>query len=155
MAMRRVLVAAALAATSFALPAGAAQAPPTFGVPRIVDPIHTYGEPDIKIAPNGDVHVSGPQGTGVQRSIWNVSRDNGDSWRVVQGLPVNQAVAPNKSSLGPGGGDTEIAIGHDNTVFYDDLWALTCFTAAVTKDSGATTQSNPLGCSHPPGDRQW
>ena len=30
-----------------------------FGVPRIVDPIHTYGEPDIKVAPNGTVYVSG------------------------------------------------------------------------------------------------
>src|SRR4051812_17439767 len=59
----------------------------TFGVPRIVDPIHTYGEPDIKVAPNGDVHVSGPQGTGVQRSIWNVSKDGGDSWRGGEGNP--------------------------------------------------------------------
>src|SRR6266550_2399499 len=109
--MRRVLVAAVLAAASLAVPAGAASAPPTFGVPRIVDPNHTYGEPDIKLAPNGDVHVSGPQGTGVQRSIWNISKDNGDSWRVVQGVPSSDtqpvcALAPTtcldiyKSSLG-------------------------------------------------------
>src|SRR6476660_9404815 len=59
----------------------------TWGVPRIVDPIHAYGEPDIKVAPNGDVLVSGPQGTGVQRSIWNDSKGNGDSWRVVNAVP--------------------------------------------------------------------
>src|SRR4051812_43252902 len=67
--------------------AKAAAVATTFGVPRIVDPIHTYGEPDIKVAPNGDVHVSGPQGTGVQRSIWNVSKDGGDSWRGGEGNP--------------------------------------------------------------------
>src|SRR6476660_7311587 len=60
----------------------------TWGVPRVVDPIHAYGEPDIKVAPNGDVHVSGPQGTGVQRSIWNSSVDGGDSWRAVNGGPA-------------------------------------------------------------------
>src|SRR3954454_20300432 len=163
--MRRALGAAFVAACCaivFAGPGQGARGAPApastasaFGVPRVVDPIHTYGEPDIKVAPNGDVHVSGPQGTGVQRSIWNVSHDNGDSYRVVQGLPLNQAIAPNKSSLGPGGGDTEIAISRDNTVFYSDLWALTCFTAASSKDGGASVSSNPLGCSHPPGDRQW
>src|SRR5437870_5186790 len=110
----------------------------TFGVPRIVDPIHLYGEPDIKIGPTGDVHVSGPQGTGGQRSIWNLSVDNGDSWRVVQGLPAHQAVAPNKSSAGPGGGDTEIAIARNNRAFFSDLYSLTCFTAATTSDSGKT-----------------
>src|SRR5207248_10469006 len=110
----------------------AATSPITFGVPRIVDPIHAYGEPDIKVAPNGDVHASGPQGTGVQRSIWNISKDNGDSWRVVNAVPFN-TVAPactlapqvcldiNKSSLGPGGGDTEITISRNNTAFYNDL----------------------------------
>src|SRR5947199_10524754 len=79
----------------------------TFGVPRIVDPFHLYGEPDIKIGPTGDVHVSGPQGTGVQRSIWNLSVDKGDSWRVVQGLPAHQAVAPNKSFFFNDAGATE------------------------------------------------
>src|SRR5690349_20139669 len=94
--MRRRLVlcltaSAALAAAGAALtPASGARATPhdaltpTFGVPRVVDPIHSYGEPDIKVGPNGDIYVSGPQGTGVQRSIWNVSRDNGESWRLVQ-----------------------------------------------------------------------
>src|SRR3954471_3363342 len=100
--------------------AAAAAAPAiSWGVPRIVDPIHAYGEPDIKVAPNGDVHVSGPPGTGVQRSISNISRDTGDSFRVVNAVQFATAAPPcmlapavcldlNKSSLGPGGGDTEI-----------------------------------------------
>src|SRR5438128_2699006 len=51
--------------------AATADTPPGFGSPTVVDPTHAYGEPDVKIAPNGDVHDSGPWGTGTQRSIWN------------------------------------------------------------------------------------
>jgi len=128
----------------------------TFGVPRIVDPIHTYGEPDIAIGPTGDVVVSGPQGTGVQRSIWNVSRDNGNSWRYVMDLPQGTpAPVPPKSTAGPGGGDTELAIDHTGKIYYSDLYALQCFTAATSPDHGATVKSSPLGCSHPEADRQW
>ncbi|MDQ1603849.1 MAG: hypothetical protein QOE01_1694, partial [Actinomycetota bacterium] len=131
----------------------------TFGVPRVVDPIHVYGEPDIAVNPRtGAVHVSGPQGTGTQRSVWNVSVDGGDSYRLVQDLPQNTmptGFEPSKSDLGPGGGDTEIAIAHNGRTFYNDLYALTCFTAATTPDDGATTASSPLGCDSPPGDRQW
>src|SRR3954469_9482371 len=164
--MRRALGAAFVAACCavlFATPGGVARGAPavttTFGVPRIVDPIHTYGEPDIKVAPNGDVHVSGPQGTGVQRSIWNVSKDGGDSWRVVNGVPANPLdstqLALAKTTVGPGGGDTELAIARNGTVFYNDLYTLTCFTAGKTTDGGATVQSNVLGCSTPLADRQW
>src|SRR5258708_14097943 len=62
----------------------------TFETPRVADPIHTYGEPDIGAAPNqpayiaapsnqtsGEVYVSGPTGTGTQRSIWQGSVDGG------------------------------------------------------------------------------
>jgi hypothetical protein len=152
------IAAAAVAAVLLIPPAGAAPAPVTFGVPRVVDPTHVYGEPDIKVAPNGDVHVSGPNGTGTQRSVWNVSHDGGDSYRVVQGIPVNDAPSggvPNKSSLGPGGGDTELYIDRSGKVFFDDLWALVCFTAATTSDRGKTVQSNAKGCSFPSADRQW
>src|SRR4051794_2576207 len=106
--------------------AGAADDPIQWGVPRIVDPIHAYGEPDIKVAPNGDMHVSGPQGTGVQRSIWNISKDNGDSWRGVNGIPANPLdqtqIALAKTTPGPGGGDTEIAIAHHGKADYNDLY---------------------------------
>src|SRR5436305_4254503 len=171
--MKKVLVALGLFAVTALAPgvvssaqSGAATPGITWGVPRIVDPIHAYGEPDIKVAPNGDVLVSGPQGTGVQRSIWNVSKDNGDSWRVVNAVPTANSqpactLAPalcldlNKSSLGLGGGDTELAVSRNNTIYYDDLWALSCFTSATSSDSGATVQSSPVACSHPPADRQW
>jgi hypothetical protein len=138
----------------------------TFGVPRVVDPIHAYGEPNMIVNPNGTVHASGPQGTGVQRSIWNISVDGGDSYRLAQATqcpgpcPTNPAydttaLLPSKSDLGPGGGDTELAADHAGHVYYNDLYALTCFSASYTEDDGKTIQSSPAGCSHPGGDREW
>lgn len=153
---------------------GAALAPPSagatsassslsFGVPRVVDPIHVYGEPDIAVNPKtGAVHASGPQGTGTQRSIYNISVDGGDSYRIVQNLPMNTDKAdatgylPTKSALGPGGGDTEIAIAHNGQAFFNDLAGLVTFTALTTKDDGRTTSvAYPLAIPKPLGDRQW
>jgi hypothetical protein len=140
----------------------AQQTAPSFGVPRVVDPIHTYGEPDVKVGParsdrTADMIVSGPAGTGTQRSVLNYSVDGGDSFRVVADVPqgAQPAEVPSKSTDGPGGGDTEAVFGRDGTLFYDDLYALTCFEAAVVTDSGANVRSTPAGCSFPGGDRQW
>jgi len=161
-ALTAITVAGATALAATLAPASGATVRPgpiKFGVPRIVDPIHTYGEPDIKVAPNGTVYVSGPQGTGVQRSIWNASYDNGDSYRLVQdnktGTAYPSALIPTKSTLGPGGGDTELAIDRHNTVYYADLYALACFTTGYSRDNGKTVNSTPLGCDSPGADRQW
>ncbi|MDQ1711705.1 MAG: hypothetical protein QOE45_1155 [Frankiaceae bacterium] len=169
--MPRVLpvLAAVAIATGAVVLAPANSAPPPviqFGVPRIADPIHVYGEPDIAVSPNGTMHVSGPQGTGVQRSIWNISVDGGDSYRNVNdlefntGTPVDEACTgcPGKATLGPGGGDTEIYVTRNGRAFYNDLWALACFTAGTTADDGKTVDSNANGCSQQGlanADRQW
>src|SRR5258705_11413948 len=85
-----------------------AQTPPTirFEVPAVVDPIHTNGEPDIGIDPFGRVFVSGPTGTGTQRSVWLGSVDRGHTFRIISpGLPPNALLGTNAP---PGGGDTDI-----------------------------------------------
>src|SRR5205814_10096695 len=41
-----------------------------FQLPTVVDPMHTNGEPDVAIDAQGRVFVSGPTGTGTQRSNW-------------------------------------------------------------------------------------
>jgi hypothetical protein len=134
----------------------------TFSVPRVVDPIRDYGEPGIAINPaTGAVHVSGPMGTGVQRSGWDVSTDGGLSFREVSALPEGTpSSVPSKSAIGAGGGDTDVAFAENYdqktaTGYFTDLWALQCNTAAVTPDDGATVTSSPAGCSHPPDDRPW
>src|SRR2546428_570421 len=64
-----------------------------FGVPVVVDPIHTNGEPDIGIDPQGRVFVSGPTGTGTQRSTWFGSVDQGHTFRVISPGPPPSAIA--------------------------------------------------------------
>src|SRR4029077_9285254 len=57
--------------------------PITFATPTIVDPIHTNGEPDIAVDPQGRIFNSGPTGTGTQRSTWFGSVDGGQTFRVM------------------------------------------------------------------------
>jgi hypothetical protein len=129
-----------------------------FETPTIVDPIHTNGEPDIAIDPQGRVFNSGPTGTGTQRSTWFGSVDGGHTFRVMtQKIPASPAV--NIPAPGPGGGDTDIAFDRSGKQYFSDLWALACQRVAVTGpvNPGATDQENFLGCqgSGPGSDRQW
>jgi hypothetical protein len=137
----------------------AATAGIAFQVPTVVDPIHTNGEPDIGLDTFGRVFVSGPTGTGTQRSTWFGSVDGGQTFRV-----MTQKVPPSAAfgipAPGPGGGDTDINFDRSGKQYFADLYALACLRVAVTgpTNSGATDQENvyPGGCSGFPGaDRQW
>ena len=127
-----------------------------FGVPVVVDPIHTNGEPDIGIDPQGRVFVSGPTGTGTQRSTWFGSVDQGHTFRVISPGPPPSAIAGLTDP--PGGGDTDINFDRSGKQYFSDLYALTCLRSATTMDGGATVDQSvyPAGCSGVPGaDRQW
>src|SRR5439155_248274 len=76
---------------------GASSSAIGFQVPTVVDPIHTNGEPDVAIDPQGRVFVSGPTGTGTQRSTWFGSVDGGQTPLIY--LEFNNVVGP-----GPNGG---------------------------------------------------
>ena len=130
----------------------------TFETPSIVDPIHTNGEPDIAIDPQGRVFNSGPTGTGTQRSTWFGSVDGGHTFRVMAQKTVPSPIM-GIPAPGPGGGDTDIAFDRSGKQYFSDLWALACQRVAVTGpvNSGAIDQENFLGCagSGPGSDRQW
>ena len=147
----------ALAAWALALaPAGAAAAPIRFSTPSIIDPIHTFGEPDVGIDALGRVFASGPTGTGTQRSVWFGSPDGGHSFRTISPGPMPSALAGTEAP--PGGGDTDIAFDTRGKQYFADLAALTCLRTAVTPDGGATASESvfPAGCGGVPGaDRQW
>src|SRR5256886_3127295 len=147
-----ILVAAASAS---AVPAVAAPGI-AFQVPVVVDPIHTNGEPDIGIDPQGRVFVSGPTGTGTQRSTWFGSVDKGHTFRVISpGVPPS-AIAGLIDP--PGGGDTDINFDRSAKQYFIDLYALTCNRTATTADGGATVNQSvyPAGCAGVPGaDRPW
>jgi hypothetical protein len=156
-------------AVSFGTPTKAKAAPPavTFGVPTLADAVHTYGEPDINFGIGDRTFVSGPTGTGTQRSMWNASFDQ-QAYRLVN---QNAAVGPMPSASindPPGGGDTEIVFdngalaGHPNQgMYFSDLFALLCFRVEASHDYGATNTQNTApttaGCAgqQPTADRQW
>src|SRR5438093_1068588 len=130
-----------------------------FQVPTVVDPIHTNGEPDIAIDVQGRVFVSGPTGTGTQRSTWFGSVDGGQTFRVMaQKIPPTSVIG--NPAPAPGGGDTDINFDRSGKQYFVDLYALACLRVAVTGpvNSGAMDQENayPGGCAGFPGaDRQW
>jgi len=127
-----------------------------FEVPAVVDPIHTNGEPDIGIDPFGKVFVSGPTGTGTQRSVWLGSVDGGHTFRIITPGPPPSAIAGIIDP--PGGGDTDINFDRSGKQYFADLYALACLRTATTTDGGATVSQEiyPAGCSGIPGaDRQW
>src|SRR6267378_4636433 len=129
-----------------------------FQVPSVVDPIHTNGEPDIAIDPQGRVFVSGPTGTGTQRSTWFGSVDGGQTFRVMaQKVPPTAVIGI--PAPGPGGGDTDINFDRSGKQYFTDLYALACLRVAVTgpANSGASDEEGLLGCgaTSPGADRQW
>jgi hypothetical protein len=129
-----------------------------FQTPTVVDPIHTNGEPDIAVDPQGRVFVSGPTGTGTQRSTWFGSVDGGKTFRVMaQKRPPDAVIGiPGPQ---PGGGDTDINFDRTGKQYFADLYALACLRVAVTgpTNSGASDQESLIGCLPGSGgaDRQW
>src|SRR5262249_20762962 len=115
-----------------------------FETPSPVDPIHTFGEPDIGIDPLGRVFASGPTGTGTQRSVWFGSVDGGHTFRTISPGPVPSAIAGTEAP--PGGGDTDIAFDRSSKQYFADLYALACLRVATTADGGATAQQSYDGC---------
>jgi len=126
----------------------------SFETPSIADPIHTFGEPDIGVDPQGRVFVSGPTGTGTQRSVWFGSVDGGHSFRPISPGPPPTGIESFEAP--PGGGDTDIAFDRSGKQYFIDLYALVCDRVATTTDGGATAQQNVMGCGQTPGsDRPW
>ena len=149
------LVCAAVAlSTTGASSARAAGHGITFETPSVVDPIHTYGEPDVGVDPLGRVFSSGPTGTGTQRSAWEASVDGGHTFRIV--TPNAPPTAIQGIEDPPGGGDTDIAFARSATQYFADLYALACLRVAATSDGGASVNQGFMGCDGTPGaDRQW
>ncbi|HET7465356.1 MAG TPA: hypothetical protein VFL29_01705 [Candidatus Dormibacteraeota bacterium] len=157
---RTAFVAAAATAVASVLfataPLPAAASGIAFSTPTVVDPIHTFGEPDLGIDPLGRVFVSGPTGTGTQRSMWEGSVDGGKSFREVSAGPPPTPLLGTEQP--PGGGDTELKFDHNARQYFADLYALACLRVATTGDGGATVQNGIAGgceTTGPGADRQW
>src|SRR6266436_6102095 len=137
--VRTLGIGCALLLSTGTLPLPAQTPPPIkFEVPAVVDPIHTNGEPDIAIDPQGRVFVSGPTGTGTQRSVWLGSVDRGHTFRIINpGLPPNALLGTNAP---PGGGDTDINFDRSGKQYFADLYALACLRTATATDLSGIQQ---------------
>jgi hypothetical protein len=154
--MKRLIAGAASLFVLLVVGGGAASAAPIgFSTPTIVDPISTFGEPSIGVDPvGGDVFVSGPTGTGVQRSQWEGSSDGGQTFRILN--PALPPTAVQSTEDPPGGGDTDLNFDRSGKQYFADLYALTCLRTATSTNTGDDVQTSPDGCSTFAGaDRQW
>jgi hypothetical protein len=126
-----------------------------FSAPSVADPIHTWGEPTIGVDPvGGGVFVSGPTGTGTQRSAWEASVDGGQTFRVIS--PDAPPTAIQSLEDPPGGGDTDLNFDLTGKVYFIDLYALLCDRTASTSDGEATVFQSFDGCGQGLGsDRPW
>src|SRR4051812_32261839 len=150
-------VAAALAA--LIAPASAA------GGRQFAAPVHVgtealdmTGEPSIAVAPDGTEYIVAPDGAGVRAPaalggagvggslIWR-STDHGRTWTRLGSYDIPT-----------GGGDSDIAVSPDGTLFASGLSYLACSTISRSSDEGDTWVPDPLaGCGRTPisNDRQW
>ncbi|HET7531306.1 MAG TPA: sialidase family protein [Mycobacteriales bacterium] len=116
------------------------------------------GEPSIAVAPDGAEYIVAPDGPGVRAPsalggaglggslVWR-STDHGRSWQRLGGYDVPT-----------GGGDSDIAIAPDGTLYASGLSYLACSTVSRSTDQGDTWVADPVaGCGRTPlsNDRQW
>jgi hypothetical protein len=121
----------------------------TFSAPVAVDDSRPAAEPGIAVDSNDTIYVNGPQGI----------RSLGPSrvWRSTDGGSSFAFVGPKTVSAGPnvtiGGGDSDLAIGAGNAVYFVDLWLVDASTT-VSTDGGSTWKGIPFG-TMPIQDRPW
>ncbi|MFN2595423.1 MAG: sialidase family protein, partial [Actinomycetota bacterium] len=107
------------------------------------------GEPSLVQAPDGTMYISTPRAIGGTKSspVWK-STDRGATWSnpifPVSTVPGGEALS---------GGDTEMAVDGNNTLYEGDLW-LGNDSMFITSDQGKTWTSTPV--SHDVvDDREW
>src|SRR3954471_14262871 len=122
------------------------------------DPLDMTGEPSIAVARDGTEYIVAPDGAGVRAPaalggagvggslIWR-STDHGRTWQRLGSYDVPT-----------GGGDSDIAVTPDGTLFASGLSYLACSTVARSTDRGDSWVPMPIaGCGREPvmNDRQW
>jgi hypothetical protein len=113
------------------------------------------GEPSLAIGRDGTEWIVAPAGSpgvriagsGFGGSLAWRSRDRGRTWAFLGDY-----------DLPSGGGDTDVAVTPNGTLYASGLSAVACSTLAVSHDGGDTWADEPLaGCARNPflDDRQW
>ncbi len=157
--MRRPSVAVALLLGGSALlvtapGSPAATADRTFGKTVVVDHANTTGEPSLDVAPDGGIYVIAPDGPGVR--LGGTGSGGSLVWRSDNGGGAFTLLG--SADVPTGGGDSDIAIAKDGTIFASGLSYAACSTVSVSKDRGQTFVPVPVaGCGKTPlsNDREW
>ena len=117
----------------------------------IVDEQKPGFEPDVKVAPNGTIYSSVPNGFLTTISYVWFSRDHGNSY-----LPIPGTVAAGKPTTCAGGGDSDLFVDPHNALYFSDLQGLTNISNSVSQDGGKTWSTNCAGAGpNTPDDRMW
>ena len=99
-----------------------------FGNPEHIDTDNTTGEPSIAVGPDGTEYVVAPDGpaslggSGVGGSLVWRSGDHGRSWQLLGSYDVPT-----------GGGDSDIAVASDGTLYASGLSYLACSTVSRSR----------------------
>jgi hypothetical protein len=124
-----------------------AAAAPVFSPVVVSNSVH-ISEPGVNVAPDGTLYVNGPSGllSNLPGSPSFVFRSDSAGATWVQTPPSLRANLP-------GGGDSNISVGVDGTLYMTDLW-LGSSTVSVSHDKANTWTANPLQ-GVVVQDRQW
>jgi len=116
----------------------------------IVDEQRPGFEPDVKVAPGGEIYPSVPNGFSTTISyVWD-SRDGGNSYQ-----PIPGQIGPGKPETCVGGGDSDLFLDRAGDLFFSDLQGLTNISNSVSRDGGASWSTNCAGAPNTPDDRMW
>ncbi|MDX6199544.1 MAG: hypothetical protein QOJ79_2695 [Actinomycetota bacterium] len=133
----------------------------TFDEPVIVDNADlNVAEPSIKVAADGAIYVTGPQGAGprVPAAIpgtQDVPGTGGDIiWRSDDAGKTFRYLGSYDGALG--GGDADVVAAPNGTLYGSGL-NLACIAVATSVDRGESWATNPAACEDGAGydDRQW
>lgn len=128
--------------------------PATFGGGTPVALERSSGEPNMEIAPNGDIYADIPLGAGTN-SILYKSIDNGETFKPIAPLHPNNNPLSNNVI---GGGDSGLAIDPKGRMCFSELNTLLSLGIGCSDDGGMTwTIADPLivDPATPLVDRQW
>jgi hypothetical protein len=112
-------------------------APLVFDTPVLVDKDRHTGEPSLALAPKGTVYVSAP--TGAQQSLWRSTDGKTFQW-----VPIHGTTSDPLSSYPLGGGDSDVAVATDSTLYFADQQGGSGETVSTSHDGGATWTTQPL-----------
>ncbi|MCU1592188.1 MAG: hypothetical protein JWP11_3444 [Frankiales bacterium] len=149
--------------TATATTAGGAASNRTFDEPVVVDSddLNSVAEPSLRIAADGAIYVSGPQGLGGARvpaaapGTGAVPGTGGDLvWRSDDGGKTFGFLGSYDGTLG--GGDSDITSAPNGALYASGLNGA-CIAVSASTDRGNSWTTNPAGCADGAGsaDRQW